>query len=62
LQVPSRLNSASFSCALVKALARIISRSAGILGVGIDPKAAEAIAERSRGTPRVAKSSSSASA
>lgn len=38
----------------VKDLARIVSRSAGILGVGIDPKAAEAIAERSRGTPRVA--------
>lgn len=35
-------------------LARIITRSAGILGVPIEPKAAGEIAGRSRGTPRIA--------
>jgi len=35
-------------------LARIIHRSAGILGVGIDTDAADYLAARSRGTPRVA--------
>jgi Holliday junction DNA helicase RuvB len=35
-------------------LARIVLRSAGILGVQIDAAGAEAIARRSRGTPRVA--------
>jgi Holliday junction DNA helicase RuvB len=35
-------------------LASIVSRSAGILGVVIDDEAAEEIARRSRGTPRVA--------
>ncbi|HEU4944234.1 MAG TPA: Holliday junction branch migration DNA helicase RuvB [Solirubrobacterales bacterium] len=35
-------------------LAEIIERSAGILGVEIDASGARAIAERSRGTPRVA--------
>jgi Holliday junction DNA helicase RuvB len=35
-------------------LARIVLRSAGILDVEIDPAGAEAIAARSRGTPRVA--------
>ena len=35
-------------------LARIVLRSAGILGVEIDNAGAEAIARRSRGTPRVA--------
>ena len=35
-------------------LARIVRRSAGILGVEIDERGAEAIAARSRGTPRVA--------
>jgi holliday junction DNA helicase RuvB len=35
-------------------LAQIIVRSAGILGVEIDPEGARTIAERSRGTPRVA--------
>jgi holliday junction DNA helicase RuvB len=35
-------------------LARIVLRSAGILDVQIDPAGAEAIAARSRGTPRVA--------
>ncbi len=35
-------------------LARIVMRSAGILEVEIDDAGAEAIAERSRGTPRVA--------
>jgi len=35
-------------------LGRIVRRSAGILGVEIDDEGAEAIASRSRGTPRVA--------
>jgi Holliday junction DNA helicase RuvB len=35
-------------------LARIVTRSAGLLGVAIDESGAEAIARRSRGTPRVA--------
>ncbi len=35
-------------------LAQIVTRSAGILGVEIDPAGEVAIAERSRGTPRVA--------
>jgi Holliday junction DNA helicase RuvB len=35
-------------------LARIVERSAGILEVEIEPDGAVAIAERSRGTPRVA--------
>jgi Holliday junction DNA helicase RuvB len=35
-------------------LARIVHRSAGILGVDVDGGGAEAIARRSRGTPRVA--------
>jgi Holliday junction DNA helicase RuvB len=35
-------------------LARIVRRSATILGIEIDPAGAQAIAERSRGTPRVA--------
>jgi holliday junction DNA helicase RuvB len=35
-------------------LAEIVRRSAGILGVEIDPAGARAIARRSRGTPRVA--------
>ena len=35
-------------------LQRIITRSAGILGLPIDPKAAKEIAGRSRGTPRIA--------
>ena len=35
-------------------LARIVRRSAGILGVEIEPEGERAIAERSRGTPRVA--------
>ena len=35
-------------------LARIVSRSAGLLGVTIDTDAAEELARRSRGTPRVA--------
>jgi Holliday junction DNA helicase RuvB len=35
-------------------LTRIITRSAGILGVKIDPKGSEELARRSRGTPRVA--------
>jgi Holliday junction DNA helicase RuvB len=35
-------------------LARILRRSAGILGVEIEPEGEHAIAERARGTPRVA--------
>jgi Holliday junction DNA helicase RuvB len=35
-------------------LCRIVTRSAGILGVGIDGGAAEELARRARGTPRVA--------
>src|SRR4051795_5945135 len=35
-------------------LARIVSRSARVLGVEIEPAGARAIAERARGTPRVA--------
>ncbi len=35
-------------------LATIITRSAGILGIEIDPKGAMEIASRSRGTPRIA--------
>jgi len=35
-------------------LARIVTRSARVLGVAVDPGGARAIAERSRGTPRVA--------
>ncbi|MDP9148654.1 MAG: Holliday junction branch migration DNA helicase RuvB [Myxococcota bacterium] len=35
-------------------LARIIARSAALLGVVVDPEAAHEIARRSRGTPRVA--------
>jgi holliday junction DNA helicase RuvB len=35
-------------------LALIVERSAGILGIEIDPEGAETIASRSRGTPRVA--------
>jgi holliday junction DNA helicase RuvB len=38
----------------VPELERIVSRSAGVLGVPIDADAAQAIAARSRGTPRVA--------
>jgi Holliday junction DNA helicase RuvB len=35
-------------------LTTIVGRSAGILGVRVDPEGAEQIARRSRGTPRVA--------
>jgi holliday junction DNA helicase RuvB len=35
-------------------LARIVRRSAGILKAGIEPKGAQEIARRSRGTPRIA--------
>ncbi|GAB3704802.1 Holliday junction branch migration DNA helicase RuvB [Mariniluteicoccus flavus] len=35
-------------------LERIIARSAGVLGVRIDPRASAEIARRSRGTPRIA--------
>ena len=35
-------------------LAQIVTRSAGILGIEIDPEGAEEIACRSRGTPRIA--------
>lgn len=35
-------------------LTRIVTRSAGILGVAIDARGADCIAQRSRGTPRIA--------
>jgi holliday junction DNA helicase RuvB len=35
-------------------LAAIVSRSAGLLGVIVDPEGAAAVAERARGTPRIA--------
>jgi len=35
-------------------LARVVTRSAGILGAALDPKGAMEIARRSRGTPRIA--------
>ncbi len=35
-------------------LAHIVSRSAGIMGIGLDPGGATEIARRSRGTPRIA--------
>ncbi len=38
----------------VEDLTRIVERSAGILGVGCEPDGAVAIANRSRGTPRIA--------
>jgi Holliday junction DNA helicase RuvB len=38
----------------VDALATIVSRSAGILGIRIEPQAAREIGGRSRGTPRIA--------
>jgi Holliday junction DNA helicase RuvB len=38
----------------VAALARIVDRSAAILGIRIDPEAAREIGSRSRGTPRIA--------
>ncbi|MEW6060200.1 MAG: Holliday junction branch migration DNA helicase RuvB [Actinomycetota bacterium] len=38
----------------VEDLARIVRRSAGILGVGVEAAGSEVIARRSRGTPRVA--------
>ncbi|HEX7463494.1 MAG TPA: Holliday junction branch migration DNA helicase RuvB, partial [Actinomycetota bacterium] len=38
----------------VEDLAKIVRRSAGILGVGVDGVGAQEIAQRSRGTPRVA--------
>ena len=34
-------------------LAKIVTRSAGLLGIGIDPEGAHEIARRSRGTPRI---------
>lgn len=38
----------------VEDIAKILTRSAGILGVNIDPDATTEIAKRSRGTPRIA--------
>ncbi|MDE2482357.1 MAG: Holliday junction branch migration DNA helicase RuvB [bacterium] len=38
----------------VEELERIVTRSAGVLGVPIDPDGARTIARRSRGTPRIA--------
>ena len=49
LSVPLKLDLYS-----VEDLARIVTRSAGVLGVGVEPDGAVEIASRSRGTPRVA--------
>ena len=38
----------------VEALSTIVTRSAGILGIRIEPEAAREIGSRSRGTPRIA--------
>jgi len=38
----------------VKELVQVVTRSAAILNIAISPEAAEAIARRSRGTPRIA--------
>ena len=38
----------------IKELAQIVTRSADILGIKIEPQGAEEIASRSRGTPRIA--------
>ncbi len=38
----------------VEELAQIVTRSAAILGITIDPRGAEEVARRSRGTPRIA--------
>lgn len=38
----------------VEDLATIVSRSAGILGLEIEPQGAAEIAKRARGTPRIA--------
>ena len=37
-----------------EALERVVRRSAGILGIAVEPEAAHEIARRSRGTPRIA--------
>ena len=49
LSVPLKLDLYS-----VEDLARIVTRSAGVLGVSVEPDGAVEIASRSRGTPRVA--------
>ncbi|MFM5884550.1 MAG: Holliday junction DNA helicase RuvB C-terminal domain-containing protein, partial [Novosphingobium sp.] len=47
--IPVRLNFYSES-----ELERVVTRGAGLLGIGIDPGGAQEIARRARGTPRVA--------
>ena len=47
--IPVRLNFYS-----VPELERVVTRGAGLLGIGIDPGGAQEIARRARGTPRVA--------
>ena len=47
--IPVRLNFYT-----VAELERVVSRGAGLLGIGIDPEGAREIARRARGTPRVA--------
>jgi Holliday junction DNA helicase RuvB len=47
--IPVRLNFYT-----VAELERVITRGAGLLGIGIDPEGATEIARRARGTPRVA--------
>jgi Holliday junction DNA helicase RuvB len=47
--IPVRLNFYT-----VPELERVITRGAGLLGIGIDPTGAQEIARRARGTPRVA--------
>ena len=47
--IPVRLNFYT-----VEELERVVTRGAGLLGIGIDPAGAREIARRARGTPRVA--------
>ena len=47
--IPVRLNFYT-----VEELERVVTRSAGLLGIGIEPAGAREIARRARGTPRVA--------
>ncbi|HCF25434.1 MULTISPECIES: Holliday junction branch migration DNA helicase RuvB [unclassified Novosphingobium] len=47
--IPVRLNFYT-----VPELERVVTRGAGLLGIGIDPAGAQEIARRARGTPRVA--------
>lgn len=47
--IPVRLNFYT-----IEELERVVTRGAGLLGIGIDPEGAREIARRARGTPRVA--------